>query len=172
MTLSNGSLWPIPITLDVDKMFRDKLKSGDKVSLVDREGFRIAVLQVGDIWKPDLKKEASMVYGTVDQKHPGVNYLLNNTNPYYVGGIISPVKLPNYYDFKEYRHTPTNLKKIFKKLKWDNVVAFQTRNPMHKACRNDKVVNGEIKCKTHPVTGLTKPGDVDYFTRVRCYVHG
>ena len=76
MRLSDGSLWPIPITLDVSDEFISKIKSSKKITLRDKEGFALAILNIDDIWKPDFQKESFHVFGTTDQKHPGVNYLL------------------------------------------------------------------------------------------------
>ena len=115
MRLENGDLWPIPINLDVDENFRNSLSLGQSIYLKDKEGFVLATLQVEEIWKPDLLNEALLVYDTVDQKHPAVNYLLNYSNPYYIAGKIKFKSLPNHYDFREQRHTPSSLKSIFKR---------------------------------------------------------
>ena len=174
MRLKNSSLWPIPINLDVNEEFSRKINLGDKVTLKDREGFSIAIIDIEDIWKPDLKKECMLVYGTTDNTHPGVDYLLNQSNPIYVGGKIRAISKPNHYDYKEIRHDPKSLKKKFKDLGWSNIVAFQTRNPLHKAhvkMTLRAIDELDAKLLIHPVVGMTKPGDVDHHTRVRCYKH-
>ena len=114
------------------------------------------------------------VYGTTDNTHPGVDYLLNHSNPIYVGGKIRAISKPNHYDYREIRHDPKSLKKKFKELGWSNIVAFQTRNPLHKAhveMTLRAIDELDAKLLIHPVVGMTKPGDVDYYTRVRCYKH-
>ena len=92
-----------------------------------------AVIEIDDIWKPDLNAEAESVYKTTNQEHPGVKYLLNSINPYYIGGKILGIKLPEHYDFLSLRLTPGEIRSNFIKFGWRNVIAFQTRNPMHRA---------------------------------------
>ena len=172
MRLADGSLWPIPITLDITNEISEKLSQGDKLVLRDLEGFPLAVLHIEDIWKPDLKAEAKSVFGTVDETHPGVNYLLNFTNPVYVSGTLEGMTSPKHYDYQGLRDTPSELREQFTKRGWENIVAFQTRNPMHRAhveltMRASKEIGANVLI--HPVVGLTKPGDVDHYTRVRCY---
>ena len=172
--LINGSLWPIPITLDISKSFLTKIKNQKKITLRDKEGFPLAILKINDIWEPDLEKEAISVYGTNDVNHPGVNYLYNISESIYVGGKVELINYPRHYDYQKHRHTPSELKKIFKNKNWEKIIAFQTRNPLHKAhiemtIRASQDYNAKILI--HPVVGLTKPGDVDHYTRVRCYEH-
>jgi sulfate adenylyltransferase len=173
MHLSSGLIWPMPITLDVKEEFAKTLTPGSsKVALRDAEGVMLAVLHVEDVWQPDRKAEAQSVFGTTSAVHPGAGYLLNRSNPWYVGGRIEGVQLPPHYDFRALRRTPAELRAEFARLGWRRVVAFQTRNPMHRAhveltFRAAKTV--EANLLINPVVGMTKPGDVDYFTRVRCY---
>jgi sulfate adenylyltransferase len=173
MKLTSGLLWPIPITLDVTESFAKGLKQGSsKIALRDAEGVMLAVLHVEDVWKPDRKAEAEAVFRTTSPLHPGVNYLLNKENPWYVGGRIEGLQPPAHYDFKNLRLTPAELRVEFARLGWRRVVAFQTRNPMHRAhveltLRAAKQI--EANLLIHPAVGVTKLGDVDYFTRVRCY---
>jgi sulfate adenylyltransferase len=173
MLLASGVIWPIPITLDVPEEFARKLTPGSsKVALRDPEGVMLAVLNVDEVWHPDRKEEAKSVFGTTSAVHPGVDYVLNKSNPWYVGGKLEGVQYPSHYDFKALRLTPTELRAEFSRLGWRRVVAFQTRNPMHRAhveltFRAAKTV--EANLLIHPSVGMTKPGDVDYFTRVRCY---
>ena len=172
MRITNGILWPIPVVLDLTEDVAVKLKEGDSVALRDDEGFMSAVLHVEDIWKPDRIKEVRSVYGTTNTEHPGVDHILNKTNPWYVGGSIEGIQLPEHHDFLELRRTPGELRQLFKRLGWKRIVAFQTRNPMHRAhfeltFRAAKEV--EANLLVHPVVGTTKPGDVDHFTRIRCY---
>ena len=172
MRLKNNDLWPIPITLDVTENTAEKLAKKGKLVLRDKEGFALAVMTIGDIWKPDRKKEAGQVYGTLDETHPGVNYLLHESNPIYIGGSVEGVHVPMHYDYQNLRHTPTQLREEFDRLGWNNIVAFQTRNPMHRAhveLTRRASAEANANLLIHPVVGLTKPGDVNHFTRVRCY---
>jgi sulfate adenylyltransferase len=173
MRLASGVLWPMPITLDVSEEFAKKLQPGtSKIALRDPEGVMLAVLHVEEVWQPDRQAEAKSVFGTVSAVHPGVDYLLNRGNSWYVGGRLEGVQDPSHYDFKTIRQTPAELRAEFARMGWRRVVAFQTRNPMHRAhveltFRAAKMV--EANLLIHPSVGMTKPGDVDYFTRVRCY---
>ena len=174
MRLKDGTLWPIPINLDVNDEFAESVVQGDKIALRDHEGFALAVFTITDIWQPDLEKEAKAVFGTVDETHPAVNYLFNMGHKNYIGGILEGIALPQNYDYQENRNTPAELRSIFSRKGWDKIVAFQTRNPLHKAhvemtLRATKDL--DAKLLIHPVVGMTKPGDVDHYTRVRCYQH-
>ncbi len=172
--LSNGLLWPLPITLDVSDDFISQISNSPKIILRDKEGFILALLEVKDIWQPDLELEAQSVFGTTDTKHPGVHYLLKTSKKNYIGGKIEKVLNPHHYDYQNLRHTPDELKSVFKNKKWNKIIAFQTRNPLHKAHfeltkRAMKDLNANLLI--HPVIGMTKPGDVNHYTRTRCYEH-
>jgi len=174
MRLSNGKLWPIPITLDIsEKTIHDNnLKENKDITLRDKEGFIVAILTIEDIWKVDKEKEARAVFGTLDTNHPGVYHLFNNTNSYYIGGSIKHAQFPHHYDFQLLRHTPNELKEQFHKMGWENIVAFQTRNPMHRAHKEiafRAAIENNANLLIHPVVGPTMPGDINHFTRVRCY---
>lgn len=172
MRLTSGELWPIPITLDVTDDFADAINIGDNIALRDEEGVPLAILTVESKWLPDKKQEALLVFGTDDVLHPGVDYLLNKTNKWYLGGEIHGLQLPTYYDYLQHRYTPNQLRQYFTKNGWSNIVAFQTRNPMHRAhfeltLRALKML--EANLLLHPSVGMTKPGDIDHYTRVKCY---
>jgi sulfate adenylyltransferase len=172
MRLTDDTLWPIPITLDVTEELAGSLEQGAKLALRDEEGVMLAALTVEKIWRPDLDAEASRVYGTTDETHPAVRYLKSQSNPVYVGGTLEGIQLPIHYDFRELRQTPAQLREEFAQLGWRKAVAFQTRNPMHRAhheltLRAAKEI--EANLLIHPVVGLTKPGDLDHYTRVHCY---
>src|SRR5690606_15594811 len=174
MRLVSGVLWPMPVTLDVTEEFAGTVRPGDAIALRDQEGVLVATLEISTVYRPDKALEAESVFGTQDQKHPAVNYLMNTANPVYLGGRLRGVEAPMHYDFKHLRDTPKEMRDRFQKLGWRKVVAFQTRNPMHRAhfeltFRAAKDV--EANLLIHPVVGMTKPGDVDHFTRVRCYEH-
>ncbi len=173
MKLADGTLWPIPITLDVSEEFAKTLKPGSsKVALRDPEGVMLAVLDVQEVWQPDLKAEAKSVFGTTSTAHPGADYVINKGKPWYVGGKVEGLQTPSHYDFRMLRHTPAELRAEFTRQGWRRVVAFQTRNPMHRAhveLTFRAAKQAEANLLIHPSVGMTKPGDVDYFTRSRCY---
>jgi sulfate adenylyltransferase len=172
MRLADGTLWPIPVVLDIDEEFARKLVPGEPIALRDPEGVMLAALHADEVWRPDRTAEVQAVYGTADSGHPGVDYVLNRANPYYVGGRLEGVQIPLHYDFRSLRFTPAELRAEFSRLGWRKIVAFQTRNPMHRAhqeltLRAAKLVEGGLLI--HPSVGMTKPGDIDHYIRVRCY---
>ena len=174
LRLKDGSLWPIPINLDITHEFSESISKGNRITLKDKEGFSLAVMEVHDIWEPDRRKEAELVFDTIDDSHPGVDFLLNYSNPIYIGGELEYIDLPHHYDYQDIRHTPETLKDKFSEMGWENIVAFQTRNPLHRAhveMTLDSIKDLNAKLLVHPVVGMTKPGDVDHYTRVRCYEH-
>ncbi len=172
MRLADGTLWPMPITLDVGEGFAERIEPGQDIALRDQEGVILAIMSVTDKWLPDKAQEAAKVFGADDPAHPAVHYLHNIAGPVYLGGPITGIQAPVHYDFKARRDTPNELRALFRKLGWRKVVAFQTRNPLHRAhqeltFRAAREVQANLLI--HPVVGMTKPGDVDHFTRVRCY---
>jgi sulfate adenylyltransferase len=172
MSLADGMVWPIPITLDVSEEFARRLELGSTLALRDPEGVMLAALVVEEIWQSDRQAEAESVYATTSPEHPGVSHLLHQTHHYYVGGRLEGVQLPRHYDFRQLRQTPAVLRKEFTRLGWRKVAAFQTRTPMHRAhyeitLRAAKEARANLLI--HPVAGMTKPGDLDHYTRVRCY---
>lgn len=174
MRLSSGTLWPIPIYLDVDEAFAQGVTKGQKIALRDAEGVLLATMEVSSIYRPDKKSEAERVYGTSDDTHAGVQYVLNQSGPVHLGGRVFGVEPQTHYDFKLLRDTPSELRGRFRKLGWRKIVAFQTRNPLHRAhqeltFRAAREVQANLLIQ--PVVGETKPGDINHFTRVRCYEH-
>jgi len=170
--LLDGNIWPMPIILDVKLDLADKVKNKDKLALRDKEGYLIAIMQISDKWKYDKKLEAKKVYGTTDITHTGVRYIFENGGDVCLGGKVIGVEHPHHHDFLDIRLSPKETRQYFKDNDWNKVVAFQTRNPMHRAHkeimqRAAEEIGG--KALLHPVVGMTKQGDVDYFTRVRCY---
>ncbi len=172
MRLADGTLWPMPITLDVSEDFAASLEIGQDIALRDQEGVILGTLTVTDRWTPDKSKEAEKVFGADDAAHPAVNYLHHTAGKVYLGGPVTGIQPPVHYDFKMRRDTPNELRAFFRKLGWRRVVAFQTRNPLHRAHQEltfRAAKEAAANLLIHPVVGLTKPGDVDHFTRVRCY---
>jgi sulfate adenylyltransferase len=174
MRLANGALWPMPINLDVSESFAQTLQYDEQILLTNAENTPLATLTVKSIWQPHKEHEALTVFGTTDVKHPGVNYLFNTAQNWYIGGPVAQLSPILHYDFVEYRHTPLELKQLFKSYNWSKIVAFQTRNPIHRAhyeltLRASTAINAQLLL--HPVVGMSKPGDVDHVTRVKCYEH-
>ena len=172
MRLADGTLWPMPITLDVSESFADTIETGKDIALRDQEGVILAILSISDKWVPNKAREAEKVFGADDIAHPAVNYLHHVAGPVYLGGAITGIQPPTHYDFRARRDTPNELRAYFRKLGWRRIVAFQTRNPLHRAHQEltfRAAKEAQANLLINPVVGMTKPGDVDHFTRVRCY---
>lgn len=169
MRLADGTLWPLPVTLPVEPS--PQIAEGKTVGLRDVYGNLLAFLHVEEIYTYDRREEALGAYGSADPKHPAVSHL-NRQPGHYAAGRLEVIRVPPHYDFVELRRTPDELRRHFEGLGWSRVVAFQTRNPLHRAHeeltkRAAEQIGGGLLI--HPVVGVTKPGDVDHFTRVRCY---
>jgi len=172
--LSDNTLWTMPITLDVSQQFADSITQGDHIALRDEEGVMIATMHVTDIWTPDKSNEAAKVFGADDKTHPAVAYLHDTAGTVYLGGKLKGIETPTHYDYNELRNTPKELREQFSKSGWKRIVAFQTRNPMHRAHQEltfRAAQQAEANLLIHPVVGMTKPGDIDHYSRVRCYQH-
>ena len=172
LRLPDGTVWPMPVTLDVDEQVAETLEPGTRVALRDGEGFMLAVLEVETCWKADKDREAERVYRTRSTRHPGVRHLHEHTATHYVGGRVEGIQLPTHYDYEELRHTPEALRALFAKLGWWRVIAFHTSRPMHRlehdlTMKAAKEAEGHILL--HPVVGITKTRDFRYFARVKCY---
>lgn len=172
MSLSNSLLWSLPITLDVSKEQLDSFGEVKRVGLCDKEGFMLAVMDISSVWKADKEKEASKVYSINDTSHPGVNYLFTEVKEYYIGGEVSGIQLPMHYDFESLRHTPKALREEFKQLGWNQVVSFHTSKPMHRV--HHQITTMAVKeiganLLIQPISGVGKPGDLAYYSRVHCY---
>ena len=172
MRLADGTLWPMPINLDVSEEFAAKIEVGQDIALRDQEGVILAILSISDKWVPNKQEEAKGVFGADDVAHPAVNYLHHTAGNVYLGGPVIGIQQPVHYDFKARRDTPNELRAYFRKLGWRKVVAFQTRNPLHRAHQEltfRAAREAQANLLINPTVGMTKPGDVDHFTRVRCY---
>ncbi len=170
--LPDQLLWPIPITLDISQDLAEQIQPGDQIALRDAEGFMPAVLTVSDIWQADKQQEAEFIFGTTSEMHPGVDYLLNQTQDVYIGGKISAIELPTHFEFENLWSTPGELRSLFSKRGWRNVIAFQTSKPMHRVHREITLSAArEVQAHIliHPTVGITKPGDLHYYSRIHCY---
>jgi len=172
MRLPNGTLWPIPITLDVTEDVATRAADSGTIALRDDEGVMLAALHVEEVWKPDRIEEAEKVYGTTSLEHPGVAAILERSHPFVLSGRVEGLRLPTHYDYRPLRLTPSQLRAQFAEAGWTRVVAFQTRNPMHRAhheLTRRAAREADANLLIHPVVGMTKAGDIDHYTRVRCY---
>ncbi|MHA1416163.1 MAG: sulfate adenylyltransferase [Candidatus Heimdallarchaeum aukensis] len=169
MRLKNGIIWPIPVTLPVDDNFAESLSKGDEIAL-KWNGIYMGLMTVSDIYKPDKKKEALNVYKTEDSAHPGVAALYQ-TGSYYLGGEVLLIDDLPHKDFVEYRFTPKQTRTEFAKRGWKTVVAFQTRNPIHRAHEYlQKVALESVDgLFINPLVGSTKSDDVPVQTRMETY---
>ncbi|MGQ9684396.1 MAG: bifunctional sulfate adenylyltransferase/adenylylsulfate kinase [Anaerolineae bacterium] len=169
MRLADGTLYPIPVTLPVGDDFPGGV--GDVVALRNAHNELLGVMTVEERYRWDAAEEAQKVYGTTDPAHPLVAEMAQ-WGPWYLSGPIVVYRLPQHYSFVDLRRTPAQVRALLLGMGRPNVVAFQTRNPIHRAHeeltkRAAAQVDGLLLI--HPVVGLTKPGDIDFYTRVRCY---
>ena len=169
MRLANGMLFPIPVTLTISRDASVKLDA--KIALADSYNNLLAVLRVDEIYDWDRAREARLVCGTTDPRHPLVAEM-NSWGDACISGALEVIQLPPRYDFRTLRMVPAEVRRRLELLGRANVVAFQTRNPLHRAHeemtkRAMRAVDGALLL--HPVVGMTKPGDIDHYTRVRSY---
>ncbi|MDQ3252712.1 MAG: bifunctional sulfate adenylyltransferase/adenylylsulfate kinase [Acidobacteriota bacterium] len=169
MRLADGTLFPLPLTLAVSP--EAPLKLDGDVALTDQQNNLLAVMRVEEIYEWDLEREARLAYGTVDPRHPLVAEM-HSWGRLNISGELRVLALPRHYDFRHVRLTPAQVRAQLTALRRRNVVAFQTRNPLHRAheeltVRAARQIDGTLLL--HPVVGLTKPGDIDHYTRVRSY---
>ena len=172
MRLQNGTLWPLPVCLDITEALARGLEVGQSLALRDPEGFLLAVMHIEDMWPADRESEAKQVYGTTDRSHPGVRYLLESPGTHYIGGPLEVISTPLHFDFKQIRCTPSEIRSLQKKLGWKRVVGFHTRNPIHRP-QFEMTIRAMRQARANllmlPVTGMPAPDDFDHYTRVKCY---
>jgi sulfate adenylyltransferase len=168
MRLADGSIWPLPVCLDVSETFAAKLELGSRVALNDGEGFLLAVLTVSDIWQLDKKAEAEAIYGTSEpERHPGVQALFTQVKDWYLGGTLEGLTLPIHYDFQEFRLTPAETGRRFMQQGWRRVLGFHTKEYLHCAHR-EMVLAAARKADSaiflQPAVGLDHPGSREHYT--------
>ncbi len=173
MRLVDGTVWPVPVCLDVSEKTAAGLKPGMHLALRDEEGFMLAVLNIEDVWEADKKRHAACVFGTDDEHdHPGVRKLYREVGPFFVGGGLEGLHLPMHYDFSELRTAPAETHRVFTQRGWRKVAGFQTERHLHCAHR-EMVLRGAREAGANlfiqPVVGRAGPNDLDHFTLVRCY---
>jgi len=172
--LADGTVWSLPICLDVREEVAATLQPGQKLALNDQEGFLLAVMTVQEVWQPDKQKEAALVYGTDNPSvHPGVQQLMNQVHGWYVGGPVEGISLPLHHDFRDLRLTPSGTHQRFTQYGWRRVLGFHTEEYLHCAHREMVLAAArEIGASIflHPVVGMESPGSLDHYTHVRCYL--
>ncbi len=171
MRLTTGYIFPMPITLPVDEDDRSQIALGQDIALRSPQNELLAVMTVEEIYEWDLEEVAQKAFGTLDLRHPLVAEM-HRWGKYNISGPLKVLELPNHYDFKDIRMTPAQTRAQLDSFGYENVVAFQTRNPLHRVHeeltkRASQEVDGVLLL--HPVVGMTRPGDVDHYTRVRTY---
>ncbi|MGH2820195.1 MAG: sulfate adenylyltransferase [Actinomycetota bacterium] len=169
MHLAGGLPWALPITLSATEDEVAALGSGGQAAIL-HEGRPVAVIDVEEIYPYDARREAELTYRTTDDSHPGVAYLYSQ-GPRYVGGDVTVLENPFEEEFGQYRLTPLQLRELIAQRGWQTVVAFQTRNPIHRAHEYRtkaalEIVDGLV---IHPLVGGTKADDIPAETRMRCY---
>ena len=169
MRLASGIAWSLPITLSATDEEVGALEVGKRAAIV-HEGTPVAIIDVEDIYDYDAKREAELTYGTTDDAHPGVAYLYSQA-PHYVGGEVTVLENVFAHEFSEYRMTPQQLREKIGANGWKTIVAFQTRNPIHRAheyltkCALE-ITDGLV---IHPLVGGTKGDDIPADVRMQCY---
>jgi sulfate adenylyltransferase len=169
MHLANGLPWTVPITISTTSEQATTLKEGSQVALVNEHGMLQAVMTVEEKYAYDKQHEASKVYRTTEEAHPGVKAMYQQGD-ILLGGPIRVVALQNQA-FAQYRYTPTQSRQLFVERGWKRVVGFQTRNPVHRAheyiqkCALETVDGLYL----HPLVGDTKGDDIPADVRMRCY---
>jgi sulfate adenylyltransferase len=168
--LASGLVWSIPVTLSVTEAERKTLRTGEDVAMRGRDGRLLAVLHLEEIFSYDKELEAERVYRTTEDKHPGVAALYKQ-GEFLLGGKVSVLHDTTPRDFPAYRFTPAALRALFVERGWSRIVAFQTRNPVHRAheyiqkCAME-TVDGLL---LHPIVGETKSDDIPAAVRMRAY---
>ena len=172
MRLQSGSLWPVPVTLDIpEETLRAATRTGTLL-LLDAEEHELAVLSITESWRPDHLAEAEAVLGTTDPAHPSVAYLQSATHPWYVTGRLVLLRDVEHPDLPPLVRTPDEVRSEIERRGWNKVVAFNTRNPMHGAhCAlvMRALEDAEAAVLLHPVVGPTRPGDIPAAVRARSY---
>jgi len=170
MRLSDGRVWPIPMTIAISEEEKGALKEGKEAAIISETGDILAILDIKEIYTYDVELEAEAVYRTKDLKHPGVA-ALHKRGKVYVGGDITILEVPKHATFLPYRLTPTQTRKAFRERGWKTICGFQTRNPIHRA--HEYIIKCALEiCDgllLHPLVGVTKGDDIPVNVRMNCY---
>lgn len=172
MQLKDGTLWPLPICLDVGETKARTLEAGQSVALRDPEGYLLGVMHIEDVWPADHEREARSVYGAIEKSQADSRHFFKGTGRHYIGGKLEVVSLPLHYDFKRIRSTPDEVRQEFKKLGWQRIVGYQTSTVIHRP-QYELTLEAMRRAKANllllPMVGIIHTEDFDYYTRVRCY---
>lgn len=171
MHLPDGSLWPLPVTLDVTEAFVSSLADVKDIALRDEEGLLLAILQISSQWKPDHEDAAQKIYNTKNPESPDVDLLLNHTNPVYLGGRLLGVQLPVHYDFVKLRHTPAQLRKLMNDRGWKNTMAYYATGVIHRPEQELTLAaakKADAALLIQPAVANSGVDERDYYARVRC----
>lgn len=170
MVLPNGLPWTIPVVKSVTDSDKSKIAKEKEIVLKDASGHALAIMEVSSIFAHDKSRHSNLLYGTDDAAHPG-NAQIAQMGEWFVGGKISLFNRPKYKDFLDYRLDPAQTREEFKKRNWKTIVAFQTRNPIHRA--HEYLTKVALECVDglliHPLVGQTKGDDVPADVRMKCY---
>jgi sulfate adenylyltransferase len=173
LRLRDGTLWPLPLTLAVSAETAEQLEAGGTLALRDPEGVPLAAVHVEEVWRPDLRNEARLVFGSEDSSRSEVADLLAREGCRYVGGRVEGISLPAHYDFRRFRFTPRELRTDFARVGWRRVAGYHSERSLHRA----EVAQITLAARdagsnllVHPVVGVPQPGDLDHFARLRAVV--
>lgn len=170
LRLSSGIPWTMPVNLALSEQDASVLKSGEDVLLYEENTGTVAMLSVEDVYHYDKEKESTSVFGTTDEKHPGVRNIYEQGS-FYVGGKVTLLLPPKYAEFNEYRIYPEAVRRLFNERKYSRVAGFQTRNPIHRA--HEYIIKCALEITDsvmiHPVVGTTKSDDIPADVRMKCY---
>lgn len=180
LELSDGQFFPVPIILDLPESEASLINIGNPLVLTDTENLPIVSMIVDSLYKPDLEEECRQVLGTTDLNHPYAKFLLDrNYTTYYVSGPLTQLNPIIHPDFQKLRMTPVEVKSMFKYPNWSAVIGFQTRNPIHR-CHYQMTLHmmkqlsestgRDVKLLITPTVGVSQECDIDYYTRVQCYI--
>jgi len=170
MRLANGLPWTIPVTIAVTTDESARYHAGDDIALVEPAGKALAILHLKETYRPDKRREAAEVYRTTEDAHPGVKAVYEQ-GEVYLGGTVTALERPSEIEFREHRLDPAETRALFAQKRWRRIVAFQTRNPIHRAheylqkCALESC-DGLL---VHPLVGETKGDDIPAAVRMDCY---
>jgi sulfate adenylyltransferase len=171
MKLPNGTLWPIPIVLPVSETLAEEIKEEKELILCSEEGREVALLKVSEIFTLDKKNYVNSVYGTDDEKHPGVEAFMNSGDSFLAGKITLIQYAHSTEISEEYFLSPKETRARFREKGWKTIVAFQTRNPIHRA--HEYIQKSALEfvdgLLIHPIVGETKSDDIPAPVRMKCY---
>lgn len=173
MLLCDGTHWPLPICLDISDEDVKDITLNEYVVLCDQAYLPIALMLVNSMWQPDTAKEIKSTYGTLDKGHQGVLQAQDRIHKTYIGGPLHRLALPAHYGFTRFRHTPSETRMLFKKLGWSQIIAYQTRNPLHRM-HVQMIVEAarriDANVLIHPAVGCSLNTDIDDAIRTKCYL--